>query len=66
MRRGQGRALCLKPDAIVQVRESSGLNQGVHRVMERNSWIKEMLMRQNQNDVVTWLGVGIRKRAESK
>ena len=31
MRRSQGRALCLKPDAIVQVRESSGLNQGVHR-----------------------------------
>lgn len=34
--------------------------------MERNSWIKDMLTRQNGNDVVTWLGVGIRKRAESK
>ena len=34
--------------------------------MERNSWIKEMLTRPNQNDVVTWLGVGIRKREESK
>lgn len=30
-------------------------------VMERNSWIKEMLTRQNRNDVVTWLGVGIRR-----
>lgn len=66
MWRGQGRALRLKPDTIVQVRESNGLNQGVHRgdgkkqLDQRNAYETES---KRCGDLV---GCGDQKRAESK
>lgn len=65
MRRGQGRALCLRPDTIVQVRESNGFNQGVHRGDGKKQLDQRNVYETESKRCGDLDGCGDQKRAES-